>query len=161
MAECINEKLAHAEAKRLEETGKLLQKVKHMNKRVSEAEKKRGEMEPYDYSEKEAKLQLAEAKRLEETGKLLERVQQMNKRVSEAERKRGEIGPYDFSHKEAKLQSAEERKAALLKETQDRAAANVAKVAKARQLAQKRLQRLQLMQESLQVPRAVELVKVI
>jgi hypothetical protein len=89
----------------------------------------------------------------------LERVQQMNKRVSEAERKRGEIEPHDFSHKEAKLQSAEERKAALLKETQERAAAEVAKVAKARQLAQKRLQRLQLMQESLQVPRGVEFFK--
>lgn len=70
----------------------------------------------------------AEAKRAEETGKQLEKVKQMNNRVSEAEKKRGEAAPYDFSVKEAKLQSAEERKAALIKETQDKAAAEVAKV---------------------------------
>ena len=70
----------------------------------------------------------AEAKRLEESEKQLEKVKQMNNRVSEAEKKRGEAAPHDFSVKEAKLQSAEERKAALIKETQDKAAAEVAKV---------------------------------
>ena len=70
----------------------------------------------------------AEAKRQEENQKQLEKVRQMNSRVGEAEKKRGEQEPYDISKKEAKLQSAEEKKAALLKETQDKAAAEVAKV---------------------------------
>lgn len=58
----------------------------------------------------------------------MEKVKQMNNRVSEAEKKRGQMEGYDISKTEAKLQSAEERKAALLKETQDRASAEVAKV---------------------------------
>lgn len=52
----------------------------------------------------------------------------MNSRVSEAEKKRGEETPHDFTPKAAKIQSAEEKKAALLKETQEKAAAEVAKV---------------------------------
>lgn len=52
----------------------------------------------------------------------------MNSRVGEAEKKRGEQEPYDISKTEAKLQSAEEKKAALIKETQGKAAAEVAKV---------------------------------
>jgi hypothetical protein len=52
----------------------------------------------------------------------------MNNRVSEAEKKRGEIEPHDMSTKEAKILSAEERKAAILKETQEKGAAEIAKV---------------------------------
>lgn len=70
----------------------------------------------------------AEAKRTAEQEKQLEKVRQMNSRVSEAEKKRGEEAPHDFTPKAAKIQSAEEKKAALLKETQEKAAAEVAKV---------------------------------
>lgn len=70
----------------------------------------------------------AEAKRTAEQEKQLEKVRQMNSRVSEAEKKRGEEAPHDFTPKAAKIQSAEEKKAAILKETQEKAAAEVAKV---------------------------------
>lgn len=70
----------------------------------------------------------AEARRTEENEKQLEKVRQMNNRVSEAEKKRGEMEPHDMSGKEAKIQSAEERKAAILKEAQDKGAAEIAKV---------------------------------
>jgi hypothetical protein len=70
----------------------------------------------------------AEARRAEENERQLEKVRQMNNRVPEAEKKRGEMEPHDMSSKEAKLQAAEERKAALLKETQEKGAAEIAKV---------------------------------
>ena len=70
----------------------------------------------------------AEAKRTEEQERQLEKVRQMNSRVSEAEKKRGEKEPHDFTPTAAKIQSAEEKKAALIKETQEKAAAEVAKV---------------------------------
>ena len=70
----------------------------------------------------------AEARRAEENERQLEKVRQMNNRVSEAEKKRGEIEPHDMSTKEAKILSAEERKAAILKETQEKGAAEIAKV---------------------------------
>ena len=42
--------------------------------------------------------------------------------------RRGEKEPYDLSKTEAKLQSAEEKRAELLRETQEKGAAEVAKV---------------------------------
>ena len=70
----------------------------------------------------------ADAKRMEENEKQMEKIRQMNNRVSEAEKKRDQMEGYDISKTEAKLQSAEERKAALIKETQDKASAEIAKV---------------------------------
>jgi len=70
----------------------------------------------------------ADAKRTEENEKQMEKIRQMNNRVSEAEKKRDQMEGYDISKTEAKLQSAEERKAALIKETQDKASAEIAKV---------------------------------
>ena len=76
----------------------------------------------------------AEKNRLEQTEKELEKIKQMNARVNEAQTKRSEMETHDFSQTEAKMQSADERREQLIKETQDKAAAEVAKVRSSRRL---------------------------
>jgi hypothetical protein len=119
---------ANAEAKRLEEQSKQMDKVRHMNNRVTEAEKKREELSSCDPSKTEAKLQAAEERYAALLKETQDKAGHMNSRVSEAEKKRAEIPQHDISKTEAKLQAAEERHAALIKETQERGAAEVAKV---------------------------------
>ena len=144
------ERLAKSEEARKAALSARADKCREKSEKIKESLEQKKEAFS-DLSNKQAesineKMANAEARRAEENERQLLKVRQMNNRVSEAEKKRGEIEPHDMSTKEAKIQLAEERKAAILKETQEKGAAEIAK---AKELAEKKAQKLVDMDETL------------
>jgi len=113
---------AAAEAKRTAEQEKQLEKVRQMNSRVSEAEKKRGEEAPHDFTPKAAKIQSAEEKKaaiLKETQE--KAAAEVAKAKELAEKKAQKLQEMDENLK-AKMTAAEERRQKLISETVAKAA---------------------------------------
>jgi Fe2+ transport system protein B len=76
----------------------------------------------------EERLVAAEKNRLEQNEKELAKVKQMNARVEEAQEKMKAKSAHDMSATEAKIQSADDRRQLLIQSTQEKCAAEVAKV---------------------------------
>ena len=76
----------------------------------------------------EERLIAAEKNRLEQNEKELAKVKQMNARVEEAQEKMKAKSAHDMSATEAKIQSADDRRQLLIQSTQEKCAAEVAKV---------------------------------
>jgi len=127
--------LAAAEAKRTEEQERQLEKVRQMNSRVSEAEKKRGEKEPHDFTPTAAKIQSAEEKKAALIKETQEKAAAEVAKAKElAEKKAQKLQEMDDNLK-AKMAAAEERRQKLITETKEKAAisASPARVAKPRE----------------------------
>eukprot|EP00288_Rhodomonas_lens_P004920 CAMPEP_0177732000 /NCGR_PEP_ID=MMETSP0484_2-20121128/22863_1 /TAXON_ID=354590 /ORGANISM="Rhodomonas lens, Strain RHODO" /LENGTH=273 /DNA_ID=CAMNT_0019245175 /DNA_START=6 /DNA_END=825 /DNA_ORIENTATION=+ len=136
---------------RAEKSGSEYAKAKAVSAQTMEAFQ---ELTNQKAQEIDARLSTAEANRAAQAEKVLEKTKNMNLRVESAQKKKGEMDSMDKEASEQslttsveKLSAAEVRRSQLLEETK---AKNAAEVAKAKELAAKKQQSLQEMDEKLQ-----------